>query len=97
MQADRDGLPKVGAMMRVFDCDRSNKLQRFDYNAGVIRLQGEQLCAAFRGIVGDVNQDPIILKPCNDETTIWVTIHTEKLCSNGNKDSKLFHLILFVN
>jgi hypothetical protein len=71
MQADRQGPPKVGAMIRVYDCDKNNKLQRFEYREGVIRLEGENLCAAFRGIVGDVNQDPIILKPCNDETGIW--------------------------
>jgi hypothetical protein len=71
MQADRRGPPKVGAMLRVFDCDKNNKLQLFEYKDGRLRLRGENLCAAFTGDIGNVNQDPIILKKCNDDTTRW--------------------------
>jgi hypothetical protein len=71
MQADRRGPPKVGAMLRVFDCDKNNKLQLFEYKDGRLQLRGENLFAAFTGDIGNVNQDPIILKKCNDDTTRW--------------------------
>lgn len=73
IQVDRGGAhAEVGSPLRLYKCDKGNDLQKWDYRGkGVIRLKGTHLCAAFHGPVADINKDPIILKPCLDDTTRW--------------------------
>lgn len=71
MQGGR-GEPQMGTMMRIFTCDSNNALQKFESivdNQGAgekIRLQGTTLCVDHRGVIANVNEDPIILKSCNE-------------------------------
>ena len=59
LQAGRLGSPADGNYMRVYDCDASNILQKFDWNpeGGPMYLTGEwsDFCVVFRGNVGDVD------------------------------------------
>lgn len=69
LQAGRLGSPADGNYMRVYDCDPSKILQKFDWNpdGGPIYLTGEwsAFCIVFRGDAENLDVDPIIVKRCS--------------------------------
>lgn len=71
MQAGRGGTPQKGTKMRVFPCDKDNKLQQFDYNQLTVKLKNTTLCVAYRGVKANVNTDPLILKNCGSVGDSW--------------------------
>ena len=72
MQAG-DGEPAVpGTPMKLYPCDKTNPLQRFDYNFVDIELAGsDDLCVGFRGHQSHVDEDPLILKDCELNGINW--------------------------
>ena len=72
MQAGRGGEPKHGMMVRVFACDKDNKLQKFDYDGkGIIKLANTNFCVVYRGVTSNVNEDNIILRDCARGIINW--------------------------
>lgn len=60
----------AGTKMRIYPCDQSNALQRFVWGEGTcngaIKLEGRtDLCMTWRGVVADLDKDPIILVLCD--------------------------------
>ena len=71
MQAGRGGTPQKGVKMRVFPCNKDNKLQQFAYNQLTINLKDTNFCVAYRGVTSNVNADPLILKACGAVGDSW--------------------------
>jgi hypothetical protein len=72
MQAGRGGTPRRGTKMRLFDCDKNDELQQFDYNQIDIKLRSnDDLCVGFRGDTSNVDDDPLLLKPCDKNGNNW--------------------------
>jgi hypothetical protein len=70
MQAGLGGTPGRGSKMRLFECDKDEPLQRFEYG-NALRLVDTELCVGFLGNTPNVNEDPIVLKPCEHGGNEW--------------------------
>ena len=70
LQAGRGDAPTDGRMMRIFGCNEDHPLQQFDWPGtagGPIKLaKYPEYCVVFRGVNANINDDPIILKKCED-------------------------------
>lgn len=68
MQAARGGTIRDGSKLRVFSCDEDEEGQVFDFNlGGHISLKSDpDLCVVFRGTTANIDEDPIIMKECDE-------------------------------
>lgn len=77
MQAGRGGTPIQGTKLRLFPCDKNNNLQRFEgpisenYVGGIRLKDFPKLCVSWRGVNTNINQDPIIVKNCENVDGGW--------------------------
>lgn len=77
MQAGRGGTPVHGTKLRIFPCDKANNLQHFEgpisetYTGGIRLKNYPKLCVDWRGVNANINQDPIIVKDCNNVNGGW--------------------------
>lgn len=72
LQAGHGGVTTLtsGTKMRIYPCNVNNSLQRFIWGngkcSGAIKPQGrDDLCMTWRGVVANLDSDPIILVECD--------------------------------
>lgn len=81
VQAGRTANPRRGTKMRIFPCDSSNPLQLFtttgtNGNDSSFKLQlaaYPDFCVDHRGVSANINNDPILAKPCNEAGQLTIT------------------------